>query len=147
MTKFKVEKIKIGNNKDGFSYAVSISEVTNCENDEVILLPSEYNGETITHFGYKQGYTPFEERFHDYHHPSQGMEIIEEKYYKGISYIKLSKNVKKVVIPDTICDVCFFAFSEVENINEIDFPLDNHPHLKTAIICGKKCVVSKTSKV
>ena len=130
MAKFDIKKIKIGNDKKGFSYILSISDVVADDNEEIIALPETFEGETITHIGYKQEHEEGGERFHDWHHPAQGMEYVEERYYASLSYFHLPKSVKKLVIPNTIKEANFFTFSESTHIQ---FIIDkDHPYLESA---------------
>lgn len=130
MAKFKIEKIKIGNDKKGFSFILSIADIIAEENEEIISLPDTFEGETITHVGYTQGHEEGGERFHDWHHPAQGSEYVEERYYNSISSFYLPKSVKKIVVPNSVKEVCFFSFSYC---NHIEFIIDkDHPYLEIA---------------
>ncbi len=109
MAKFKIIKLKLGTEKKGYIYPLSISNVTADEGEEIILLPSHHDGEEITLFGYEQAYTPAHEHWHDWHHPAQGSEWIEESYDKTFANICLPSSIKKLIIPKNIVDFCSYS--------------------------------------
>jgi len=137
MAKFTVKKVKEGNDKKGFKYYDCIAHVEAEEGDSVILIPEEIDGVTITHVGYRQEYTPAHEHWHDWHHPAQGSEWVEEKYSLGFSTILLPDFVKKIIIPKTVVDFCNYAFDEPEDL--IVETVEDHPTLcvKNNKVCKK----------
>ena len=110
MANIKVEVIKIGEEGNEFDYLTSISEIVTNEDDEVIVLPNSFNGNKITSLGYYQKFEEAHEVWADYQHSSKGSDYQKDTYSKGIINYKFHKNVKKIVIPNTITDICYFAF-------------------------------------
>lgn len=102
--KCTVEKIKIGEEGSEYKYYNSITAIEFDETDEIAYLPPSFEGEPIRWVGYKQGYEPAYERWHDWHHPSQGSEWVEGKYTRQYCDILVPAHVKKIVLPATIED-------------------------------------------
>ncbi len=127
MAKFLVKQLKIGNEKKGFEFVNCISTITAEEGEEIIHIPDEIDGVKITHVGYMQDYTPAHEHWHDWHHPSQGSEWVEEKYSLIGSYISFPPSVKKVIFSLGIKDVCDYAFEGRKNFSLET--VENHPLL------------------
>ncbi len=141
MAKFIIKKIKEGNDKRGFTYVLSIANVIADEGEEIIYLPSTFEGEEITHLGYMQGHEEGGERFHDWHHPAQGSEYVEEKYYATVAHFDLPKSVKKLVVSHTIKEVCAYSYTFCKHV-ELVIPED-HPYLQAKTINKYTCLKKK----
>ena len=110
MADIKVEIIKIGEEGRDYTYLTSISEINTFEKEEVIVLPSVYQGNIITHLGYHQKFVEAHEVWADYHHPSKGVDYQKSNYKRGLVSFKFKESVKKIIIPKTIVDINYFAF-------------------------------------
>ncbi|MBQ7906958.1 MAG: hypothetical protein IJ309_03185 [Clostridia bacterium] len=91
------------------------------ETDEVVTLPGTYEGLPITKFGYGEVHREAEERWHDWHHPAQGTEIVPERYEFTYNTIVPPKHVKKIVFPKEMTDIYTYAF---ENCEHVAFEVD-----------------------
>ena len=107
MAKFNVKRIKYGYEGRSMSEYISIESIQFEEGDEVIVLPSEFEGEKITHFGYGQAFTKAHEEWADWHHPSKGSDWVPDEYHFDYMEIRFPESVKKLVIPATIKDIAF----------------------------------------
>lgn len=124
MSTFKIKTIKIGFESSGFDYFTSICDITADKKEDVIVLPSEFDGNIITHLGYEQDFLEAHEHFHDWHHPSQGSEWVEKEYKFKYKYFELPKSVKKIIIPSSITNIANFCFAKCKGI-DIEVALDN----------------------
>ncbi len=112
MAKFHFEIIKLGYEGKKIESTVALRGISFNEDDEIVIIPSEYNGLPVTHIGYRQGGNPAHMRFHDWHHPSQGDgDWMPKKYIATSSfYINIPPRVKKIVFPKTMTHICFNLF-------------------------------------
>jgi hypothetical protein len=121
MAVFDIQRIRWGYESRPPRYYIAISDIRFDEGDEVVYIPDNLEGEPITNLGYGQKYTPPYERFHDWHHPSQGSELVEGNYSFSYNTINVPAFVKKIVIPASINDICYCAFKFLGNTEiEID---------------------------
>lgn len=105
MATFGVKRVKYGFVGERISEYISIDSITCDEGDEVIVLPSEFEGEPITHFGYGQAFEEAHEVWADWHHPGKGSVFVPDKYHFTYPSFKFPKSVKKIVIPATVVDI------------------------------------------
>lgn len=129
MAKFTVERIKRGYEGRSMSEYISISDIQCEEGDEVIVLPSSFEGEPITHFGYGQSFTPAHEEWADWHHPSKGSDWVPDEYSFSYNSLTLPESVKTVVIPASIRDICYCALSHAKHVF-VEVSPDN-PHYRS----------------
>ena len=102
MAKFVVERLKSGYVDMTINEYLVITDIICDERDEVLVLPSFYEGEAITRIGFCQGFTPEHEEWADWHHPAKGLTWVLDHYFILSKKIVLPDTVKKVVIPSTI---------------------------------------------
>ena len=72
--------------------------------------------EPITHIGYKYEFEPAHEEWADWHHPSKGCDYVPDRHYLRNISLKLPANIKKVVIPQTVEAISFYAWEGCENV-------------------------------
>ncbi|MBR2651097.1 MAG: hypothetical protein IKD45_05495 [Clostridia bacterium] len=134
MAQFIIENLKEGIETSSglYTYHLTLTNIIWEEGDEVVVLPDKYEGKVITHFGYKQGYTPAEERWHDWHHPSQGMEYIPARFDLERSICTPPPHVKKVIFPRTAKDI-------FTNIFNTEYPLDGSNKYRVIIEIDPLC--------
>lgn len=116
MAKIKVETIKEGIEGREYTYFTSISDIQAEENEEVIELPSTFEGKTITHLGFYQVYDEAHEVWCDYHHPAKGSDWKEAEYKRGYSRFILPSTVKKIIVPKSIIQINDLCFSYCSGI-------------------------------
>lgn len=107
MAKFVFEIIKIGFDGSPLKEVVALSGIIFEPDDEVVVIPSEYNGMPVTHIGYKQDVIPAHEAFRDWHHPSGDCgEYVETEYKTGpCDRIDFPPSVKRLVFPATADEI------------------------------------------
>jgi len=138
MAIFKFELIKLGYKNKEIKMVAAINEIIFEDDDEIVTIPSEYNGMPITHVGYRQGIIEAHVRFHDWHHPSQGYgEYVEDEYVleRGY-YIYFPSTLKKLIFPKTVKVICTNIFNY--NSNHVTFELE--PGLDDYMIIDGKIV-------
>lgn len=110
MAKFKIQKLKWGSNTS-FSLHATLCDVIFEPDDEIIYIPDTYKGEKLTHIGYVQGFEEAYERWHDWHHPAQGMEYVPERnFLSDRCRINVPSHIKKIVIPESATSINPNAF-------------------------------------
>ena len=124
MAKFIVDKVKVGIEGNQYNTFICISSIIAEENEEVIILPSHYENEEITHLGFAQDVVPAHEHFHDYQHPSQGSEWRNTEYKFDYIYFKLPSFVKKIIIPETITQMHNLCFDKCVGL-DVEFAENN----------------------
>ena len=125
--KCTIEKIKMGEEGSEYKYYNSITAIEFDENDEIAYLPPSFEGEPIRWVGYKQAYEPAYERWHDWHHPSQGCEYIKPHYGYKSTRVNVPPHVKKIVLPATVQGVpSTFFVKHSDLVYEVD---ENNPVL------------------
>ena len=128
MATFKVELIRIGYESENpdYSYVTAVAAVEYAEDDEIVVFPSEYEGKPITHFGYEQRHREEQYRYHDWHHPAQGMEYDPGFYYYTDISITPPPHVKRLVFPKTAESITHTLVGSGALTIEID---PENPHL------------------
>ena len=116
MAKFMVKRIKDGYEGRRIDTYISIADIAFEEGDEVIVLPSEFEGEIITHFGYDQAFTKAHEEWADWHHPGKGSDWVPDRYHYDYVKIRFPESVKKLVIPATIRDIGYYIPKDLKNL-------------------------------
>ena len=133
MAKFEYCLIKVGYEGKKIKTALSISKITFSETDEVVEIPSSYEGKQVEYVGYEQGVTEAHVRFHDWHHPAQGDgEYVPTEYYPKENYFflnNLNDNVKKIIFPKADIMVYYRAFNRYSN--QITYVIDEITGYKT----------------
>lgn len=120
MAKFDIGIVRCGTvGKE--SEHLCVKDIVFEEGEEVIYIPGTYEGAPITHVGYREEHKEAEERWHDWHHPAQGMEYIPERYELEWAEIKTPTTLKRVVFPKETTNInpCFFDRRK-ELVFEID---------------------------
>ncbi len=102
MAKFKIGKFRYGYPDKDLEYYVSIYDIEFEENDKIVVLPDEFNGEPITHVGYFEEFVEAHEVWCDWHHPSKGSDWVPDKYQYDYSYVTVPNHVKMIVLPKTM---------------------------------------------
>lgn len=130
MTKFDISVVRHGS----VSYAISELTVTNItvdEGDTEIVFPEVFEGKPVTHIGYREKFCEAEERYHDWHHPGQGMEFFPAHYEREYVTFRIPQSVTRIFIPKTVKDVCYCAFKgvDVKRVVEID-PENTHVKIR-----------------
>lgn len=122
MAEFVIQKIKYGYEGRGvIEEDLSIVDIIFSEADEVVVLPSEYEDEPITLFGFGQAFDRAHEEWADWHHPSKGSDFVPDRYYYDYRRIVFPEYVKKVVIPATVKDICFYVVKDLKTLTvEVD---------------------------
>ena len=114
MAKFEFELIKVGREVKELEEVLALKNIIFEDSDDIVILPREYNGRKVTHYGYKQGVIKGHMRFHDWHHSSQGDgEYVEDEYVaSSISYLSVPSDVKKIIIPNSADSICMSVFND-----------------------------------
>ena len=127
MAKFIFEKIKYGYDGKPYQYFLSLKSIEFEENDETVYIPAEYQGEPVAFLGFQQAYEHGGERWHDWHHPSQGCEYIKPHYGYKSTRVNVPPHVKKIVLPATAQGVpSTFFVKHSDLVYEVD---ENNPVL------------------
>ncbi len=137
MAKFKIGKLRYGTPNKDLSYYVSVYNIAFEEGDEVVEIPSTFEGEEVTAIGYGEEFEKAHEVWCDWHHPSKGSDWVDDKYVRSYLTFIVPKFVKKIIIPKTINDVSYCAFKfDGECAIEID---SENPNLivKNGKICRR----------
>ncbi len=115
-----IEELKYGlvNDDNLYEYYLTLTDIIYEDTDEVVVLPSEYEGRPITHFGYKQDFEEKEARWHDWHHPAQGMDYTPARYYLSCKFCEPPAHVKKVIFPATAKNI----FTNIFNTDSVFHP-------------------------
>jgi len=116
MAEFIVKRIKEGYEGRTMSEYISIEDIVFSDEDEVVSLPMEYEGEPITHFGYGQDFEKAHEEWADWHHPSKGSDWVPDHYSLDYRTVNFPPCVKKLVIPATITDICYKVLGNLKKI-------------------------------
>lgn len=129
MAKFDIFMIKENYlNKSVINEHVCLRGIKFEETDETVVIPSTFNGQPITHFGYEQYFDPAHEDWHDWHHPTAyGCDWVPDKY--GMCYantIVVPDHVKKVIIPASIKDIQREILKAKPGVLEFDGESDNY---------------------
>ena len=123
MAKFYFKTIKLGYEGQELKTVISLYDIDFEDGDEVVELPSTYEGNIVTHFGYSQGFNEAHVRFHDWHHPAQGEgDYCPAEYV--LNYGRLlyrSSTLKKVIFPKTAKVICLWAYNHLEGV-EFEIP-------------------------
>lgn len=100
MAQFKYETIKLGYVDKNQTTVLSLKEIVVEEDDEIIVIPEEFEGIAVTYIGYKQGKNEAYFKYHDWHHPAQGGDYIPEEYVAlECDFLAKTSNLKKVIFP------------------------------------------------
>ena len=124
MTKFDISVVRHGS----VSYAISDLTVTNItvdEGDTEIIFPEVFEGKPVTHIGYKEKFSEAEERYHDWHHPAQGMEIVPARYDAEAVTFCIPKSVTRIFIPASVKEVSYRAFAKVDTRRVVEIAPEN----------------------
>lgn len=124
MAKYEVVIIKTGYEGKELKDCVAIEDIIFEPTDEVVRIPSEYNGMKIECVGYRQDVIPEHVRDHDWHHSSQGEgdRVPTEYIAKPILYFYIPETVKKIIFPNTIEAINFNAFNHMAG--KVEFVLE-----------------------
>ena len=138
MAKFEIGYIRSGA-VGRESRSLSLKRIIFEEGDREIFLPGTFENEPITHFGCDEKYMPEEERWHDWHHPAQGTEILPERYETVFCYVSVPKHVEKIHFPK---EMTYIYTCSLENDSHVTYAVDeNNPRYcadKNGRICYKK---------
>ncbi len=101
MAKFVLEVLKQGYEGSTICQFACLKAVIFDESDEVVVAPSMYQDLPVTHLGYKQGFEPAHEHWHDWHHPTAyGSEWREAQHtLEYATDIVVPQHVKLFVLP------------------------------------------------
>ena len=107
MAIFNFSEIKCGFEGRDITYVHAISSIEFDEDDGVVTIPKEHNGNIITHVCYFRNKTLGYAKFHDWHHPAQGYdEYVPTEYYPSeSSFLDIPKQVKKIIFPATVTNI------------------------------------------
>ena len=139
MAKITVKDVIYGVENTKYDHHISICNIECDENDEIIVLPSVFDGKTITHLGYGQAYEEAHEVWCDWHHPSKGSDWVPAKYLFDYVYFNIPANVKKIVVPATITDINFMAFDRCKGRIEFVFDKDSKYYYQDHKVYHKEC--------
>lgn len=117
MAEFIIKRIKYGYEGRTISEHISIEDIVFSDEDEVVFLPTEYEGEPITHFGYGQAFEKAHEEWADWHHPAKGSDWVPDRYSFDYRAVNFPLHVKKLVIPATITDICYKVRENLQKIS------------------------------
>ena len=120
MARFDIGVVRQGTVGEEKRY-LCIRDVVLEEGEEVLYIPGTFEGAIITHFGYREEHKEAEERWHDWHHPAQGMDYIPERYELDFVRIKTPKALKRVVFPKETTDINPYFF---DRRDELVFEID-----------------------
>ena len=84
-----------------YHITAGLSGITLENGDEVLEIPTEFEGYPVTEIGYYESIDPAHEHFHDWHHPAQGAEWVPDTYQTHSCSIYLDERVKRVILPPT----------------------------------------------
>ncbi len=127
MARFDIRVLKQG--REGYERElVAVCAVTAEKGEEEIVFPSHYEGREVTHIGYEQEYTEGEMRYHDWHHPAQGMEYEPARYDARAVCLHIPATVRRIVIPKGVKSVGSVAFRDFADHAVIEIDPEN-PYL------------------
>ena len=110
----------------------------NCApDDEVLIIPSHYGKNPITHIGYYESYTPSHQEWVDWHHCKGGVYYPAHYSLFGAS-LDIPENIKKIIIPETVKKISSSAF---KNANGVIFEV--HPDNPYLTVEDNKIVEKK----
>ena len=127
MASFDIRILKHGRERYEIE-EVAVCGVTVDAGESEIVFPSEYEGKAVTHIGYEQKFTPGEMRYHDWHHPAQGMDYEPARYDLKAVELNIPATVCRIVLPKEIKSVSYLAFSRVADRSVINIDPEN-PYL------------------
>lgn len=120
MAQFDIGVVRYGTVGEEKRY-LCIRDVTLDEGEEVLYIPGTYEGVEITHFGYREEHKEAEERWHDWHHPAQGMDYIPERYELEFVRKETPQSLKRVVFPKETTSINPYFFDKQDGlVFEID---------------------------
>lgn len=107
MAKFTVERIKYGYKGRQIEEHLSITAIQFEEGDEVVELPSSFEGEAITMFAIGQRIIEGHEEWCDWHHPGKGSDWVPDEYEYRYLDIDFPPYVKKLIIPSSVTNIAY----------------------------------------
>ena len=131
MAKFVIEKVLLGEKGKNITEYWSISNIIFDGDETEVVLPDTHEGERITLLGFKQAFTPAHEHWHDWQHPGQGSEGVNDSYGFDSTYIRFPKSCKRLVLSQYIDTVCYHIRDGIAGLY-----VDVVPENKT--FCSKK---------
>lgn len=137
MAGFDVIRIKYGYEGRSMSEYITVKEILFEEGDEVITLPSEFEGESVTHFGYAQGFTKAHEEWADWHHPGKGSDFVPDQYHFDYPEYRFPDSVKTVIIPASMIDISYTAVRALKTVS-VEVAPDNPRYMAIdGVLCYK----------
>ena len=121
---FKFEKVKEGYADGAIVRGVSFRGVECDADEDTVVSPDSFEGESVTHIAYTQNFTAAYFRFHDWHHPGQGGDWIPDHYSLYGGQIKLPDTVKRIVIPATVTEIFPYPFGNPSPVDIEISPLN-----------------------
>ena len=113
MARFDIRTVRYGTVGNEREY-LSVTKVEVEEGETEIVFPDSFEGKPVTHIGYIEKFSEAEERYHDWHHPGQGMEYFPAHYETESICLRIPKSVTSIVIPACVKDVSFYAFDGID---------------------------------
>ena len=103
MAEFVFKRLRYGSEDKELSYALSLVGINFEPDDVVVEIPESYNGEPVKNIAIEESYLSPQPRYHDWHHPTQGIDgydpgeySLKESYW---FYYGDKSKLKKVIFP------------------------------------------------
>lgn len=112
MATFTFETLKQGYADRPLQKVVSLVAIQFEPCDQVVVVPTEYEGLPVTAIGYRQDFVPAHEHWHDWHHPTAyGSEWRPDEYTLTFGKdIVIPATCKKLVLPKTTDRITWGVF-------------------------------------
>ena len=145
MAEFKIEFINEGRSDSIVRHDtyLAVTDIKYDPTDTVIYMPETFDGKPITHFGFYHKFEPGYERYHDWHHPSQGMEYEPPTYTLYGKITKPHSRIKRVVFPKTARRIFWNIMDDFNHKRGIIYEIDpENPYLT---VVNNEIVAKKTN--
>lgn len=98
---------------------VGVITAIECEAEEEVLEIPDHVDEfeaPITHIGFEYEFDPAHEVWADWHHPSKGCDYEPDRHVLRHICLKLPSSIKKVIIPQTVDHISYYAWDGTDKI-------------------------------